>query len=102
MHIVLSDTEAPTCGFCPTDIVIDNTTKTTLRVNWEQPICTDNSGGLPSISPSRQSGDEFDVPGSYEVVYTVTDGTGNENKNCSFRISLDSKYSNWLACLCTL
>ena len=90
--IFLSDTEAPTCGFCPTDIYIDNATETEVRVNWDRPVCTDNSGKLPSISSDRQSGDLFSVPGAYDIVYTVTDGSGIVNKNCSFRITLESEY----------
>ena len=60
-------------------------------MNWKRPKCSDNSGKTPGVSSTRQSGDEFAVPGSYEVVYTVTDGK-NENKNCSFRITTKSEY----------
>jgi len=91
LAFTLLDTEPPTCGFCPTDISILNATELNVRVNWKRPNCSDNSGNPPSISSNRQSGDQFAVPGSYEVAYTVSDGT-NTNKNCSFRITLKSEY----------
>ena len=89
---IFLDTEPPTCGFCPTDKNVNNATKQKIRVNWARPQCSDNSGQPPGITSSRQSGDEFSVPGSYEVAYTVTDGYGNTNKNCSFRIQIKSEY----------
>ena len=89
--LVFVDTEPPTCGYCPTDITIDNTTEIEIRVNWDRPNCTDNSGNPPNINSNRQSGDLFSVPSSSEVVYTVDDGK-NVNKNCSFRITLKSEY----------
>lgn len=89
----MSDTEPPTCVGCSADIVIDNVTETPpIRVNWDRPTCTDNSGKNPAISSNRIVGDEFDVPGSYEVTYTATDAYSNTNENCSFRITLESKY----------
>ena len=63
-----------------------------LRVNWQEPTATDNSGVLPSVSSISRSGDLFAVPGSYEVVYTAKDESGNE-ATCSFRITLKRKYT---------
>lgn len=88
----MSDTEPPTCVDCSADIVIDNTTEPQIRVNWDKPTCTDNSGKNPAISSNRVSGDLYDVPGSYEVKYTAIDTYLNKNENCSFRITLESKY----------
>ena len=91
----MSDTEPPTCVGCSADIVIDNVTETPpIRVNWDRPTCTDNSGKNPVISSNRNVGDEFDVPGSYEVKYIATDPMDAllKNENCSFRITLESKY----------
>ena len=91
----LLDTEPPTCPDCPADIVkkdiVLSGVETTVRINWYAPNCTDNSGVLPSVKTDKQPGDLFSVPGSYEIVYTVSDGT-NEDKNCSFRITLKSEY----------
>ena len=89
--MIFVDTEPPTCGYCPTDITIDNATSTEIRVNWDRPVCTDNSGNPPIISSDRQSGALFPVPSSTEVVYVVSDGT-NVNRNCSFRITIASEY----------
>ena len=86
------DTEPPTCGFCPPNKLIDNATALNIRVNWPRANCSDNSGQNPVITSNRLSGDLFAVPGVYEVVYTVTDQQNNVNRNCSFRITLKSKY----------
>ena len=86
------DTEPPTCGFCPPNKLIDNATLPNIRVNWPRANCSDNSGQNPVITSNRLSGDLFAVPGVYEVVYTVTDQQNNVNRNCSFRITLKSKY----------
>ena len=62
-----------------------------VRVNWDRPTFTDNSGIPVAVSSSRLSGDLFSAPGSYEVVYTASDSSSNTNKNCTFRITLKSK-----------
>ena len=76
--------------YCPDDIVVDDATSSEMRVSWQQPTATDNSGVVPSIACSRQSGDLFSVPGSSEVQCLAVDGTGNE-ATCSFRITLNRK-----------
>ncbi|KAJ7352850.1 hypothetical protein OS493_033392 [Desmophyllum pertusum] len=82
------DTEPPVVGNCPSDINIDNATSSTIRVNWERPTCTDNSGIPPIVTSNKQSGALFAAPSTAEVLYTVSDDGGNENKNCSFRITI--------------
>lgn len=72
-------------------MLIDNATEHSIAVTWKTPECSDNSGNVPQMRSIRQAGALFTVPGSYEVLYTVSDGT-NENKNCSFRITLKSEY----------
>ena len=72
--------------------MINNATLLNIRVNWPRPNCSDNSGNNPVITSNRLSGDLFAVPGSYPVVYTVTDQQNNVNRNCSFSITLKSKY----------
>jgi len=57
-------------------------------VNWERPICSDNSGRWPLVVANRQSGALFDVPGSYHIQYTLNDMADNVYRNCSFRITL--------------
>ena len=89
----LSDNVPPTCSFCPSDIVLEDITEIEIRVNWKLPICSDDSGVLPVITSTRQSGERFAVPGSYEVRYDVSDGGGNRYTGCSFRITLKSRFS---------
>ena len=86
------DQEPPVFTRCPSDITIDDATTLEIRVNWQEPTATDNSGVLPSVSSISRSGDLFAVPGSYEVVYTAKDESGNE-ATCSFRITLKRKYT---------
>ena len=76
--------------YCPSDITIDDATTTELRVHWQRPTATDNSGVIPVVHSNKQSGQYFDVPGSYEVLYTATDEYGN-TATCSFRITLKRK-----------
>ena len=61
-----------------------------VRVNWPGPNVTDNSGAPPFLTSNRQSGSLFSAPGSYEVIYTARDSSGNV-ATCSFRITLKSK-----------
>ena len=61
------------------------------RVNWNQPVFSDNSGQAVAINSNIQSGDSFAVPGVYYIVYTAQDASGNVNKNCTFNITLKSK-----------
>ena len=77
--------------YCPSDVAIDNVTESTLRVHWQRPTVTDNSGVEPSVTSTRPSGDIFEVPGSYEVVFVAKDSSGNQ-ATCSFRITLKRKY----------
>ena len=67
-----------------------------MRINWNRPVFSDNSGLGVSFSSSRQSGSLFTVPGTYEIVYTASDPFNNKNNNCSFRITLKSKFCSYL------
>ncbi|KAJ7352839.1 Putative ephrin-receptor like, partial [Desmophyllum pertusum] len=84
-------TEPPVVGNCPSDITIDNATTSTIRVNWERPTFTDNSGKPPIVTSNKQSGAIYGVPSSTEVLYKASDDGGNKNVNCSFRITLKKK-----------
>jgi len=86
----LTDNEPPTFSKCPKDIVREEKVSQ-IRVNWERPVFSDNSGVLPSISSSFQAGATFRVPGNYKNTYSARDRSGNENKNCTFKIILKSK-----------
>ena len=87
------DEEPPVFTYCPSDITIDDAVTTEVRVHWQKATATDNSGVKPAVYSEKQSGQFFDVPGSYEVVYTATDQSGNEARTCSFRITLKRKYT---------
>ena len=77
--------------YCPSDIAIDDVTTTSIRVHWQSPTATDNSGVEPSVTSSRLSGDIFSVPGSYVVLFEAQDQSGNR-ATCSLRITLKRKY----------
>ena len=76
---------------CPSDIAIDDATEISVRVHWQRPTVTDNSGVQPMVTSTKQSGQIFDVPGSYVVQYVAEDQSGNR-ATCSFRITLKRKY----------
>ena len=82
--------------YCPDDIVIDDVTTDEIRVNWQEPTATDNSGVQPDLHSNRQSGEVFAVPSSSEILYTATDAAGNQ-ATCSFRITLKRKYKTVLS-----
>ena len=86
------DEEPPVFTYCPSDITIDDATAAEVRVNWQEPTATDNSGVVPVVYSNKQSGQYFDVPGSYEVLYKATDESEN-TATCSFRITLKRKYT---------
>ena len=86
------DEEPPVFTYCPSDITIDDATTTEVRVNWQEPTVTDNSGVDPVVYSNKLSGQSFAVPGLYEVLYTAKDESGNE-ATCSFRITLKRKYT---------
>ena len=77
--------------YCPNDIVIDDAEDDEIRVNWQSPTATDNSGEQPVLIPNKQPGSMFVVPGSYEIQYRAIDAAGNE-ATCSFRITLKREY----------
>ncbi|KAL9972183.1 hypothetical protein ACROYT_G018440 [Oculina patagonica] len=87
--VEVNDTEPPTCDFCPTDIAIANATESEMRVNWETPVFTDNSGVPPTISKNRDSGTFFAIPSDSEVQYKAEDGNGNVYTGCKFRVTIE-------------
>ena len=89
----LTDNEPPTFSECPKDIVREEKVSL-IRVNWKHPVFSDNSGVLPSVTSSFQTGATFRVPGNYKNTYIARDRSGNENKNCTFRIILKSELYN--------
>ena len=70
---------------------MNDLTSTYVKVSWQNPTVTDNSGESPVIFSNWQPGALFDVPGSYEVLYEARDESGNK-ATCSFRITLKREY----------
>ena len=93
-HFTL-DIEAPVVKQCPGDIVREEGDRE-VRVHWTRPVFSDNSGSVAVVS-NRQIGELFAVPGTYQIVYTANDPSNNQNKNCSFRITLKSKIYSYLS-----
>ena len=89
VDLTAADTEVPKVLFCPPDIVKE-TAHNEIRVNWERPRFSDNSGNDPVVTGNRQSGDYFSSPGKNQIIYTATDQSGNE-AHCSFTIQLSSE-----------
>ena len=88
IHIL--DLEPPVFTYCPSDILVVDLTENEVRVNWNRPVATDNSGVLPTLDCNYLSGERFSVPGVYEVVCTAVDESQNIAK-CAFRITLQRK-----------
>ncbi|NVJ86007.1 MAG: HYR domain-containing protein, partial [Algoriphagus sp.] len=78
------DNEDPVINDCPSDITISNDSGNCAAVvNWIAPIATDNSGSVSLIS-NYEPGSIFPV-GTTQVIYTATDGSGNQF-TCSFNV----------------
>ena len=92
-HFTL-DIEPPIVKQCPGDIVREEE-YSEVRVEWTRPVFSDNSGSV-FFSANRQSGDLFEVPGTYQIVYTANDPSYNQNRNCSFTITLKSKFYSYV------
>ena len=87
LTVVGADTTPPIVIACPDSIT--NTIPfgtTSLSVTWTEPTATDNTGVMPSVTQSHQSGDEFSV-GATNVTYTFTDEAGNEAM-CVFTVTI--------------
>ena len=54
LMLSFTDNEPPTFSKCPKDIVREEKVSS-IRVNWDFPVFSDNSGVLPSVSSSLQS-----------------------------------------------
>jgi hypothetical protein len=61
--------------------------ETSVRVNWDTPTFTDNSG-LPQLVESNiRHGSTLSV-GEHIVHYKATDQSGNTNYSCQFKIHI--------------
>ena len=96
LYHLFSDEEKPKLIKCPDDITVksDNDFE---WVSWQEPEFTDNCGDYPKchISITNQySQNPLRVPTGikYPVEYTAIDPSNNDNKECSFTVTVKSKY----------
>ena len=60
-------------------------TGSSVRVNWDLPHFLDNSNTTPAIDHDRNPGQHFYI-GEVFVHYKATDGAGNFNDSCVFKV----------------
>ena len=60
-----------------------------MNVPWTEPTAIDNSGMIPTVTQSHQSGDSFNI-GTTQVIYTFEDMAGNQAQ-CSFTVTLGNE-----------
>ncbi|XP_072013342.1 scavenger receptor cysteine-rich domain-containing protein DMBT1-like isoform X2 [Amphiura filiformis] len=87
---VIPDTEPPEITDCPTTIfttVYDRSSQD-VSVSWRQPIATDNSGEIPSVTISHPPGSVFPI-GFTIVTYTFMDPAGNQAE-CNFEVIVEA------------
>ena len=69
---------------CPITFSIDSAATTALT--WNKPIASDNSGQIPTVTCSPESGSQFMV-GATDVVCRVRDPSGNQG-TCAFTVRI--------------
>jgi len=85
--VAVTDNIIPEITNCPENIVVTAGNNTCEQiVEWDEPTTVDNCS-VASINSNYSSGDMFPV-GTTEVVYTVTDASGNET-TCSFEVTVE-------------
>ncbi|RMG81448.1 MAG: HYR domain-containing protein [Bacteroidetes bacterium] len=82
--VKVHDPIPPTLTNCPDDIVV-STGSGSADVSWQAPTASDNCGS-PNLTSNYEPGTNFEL-GTYEVVYTASDESGNE-VTCSFTITV--------------
>ncbi|XP_071490407.1 hyalin-like [Diadema antillarum] len=82
--VTVEDNEAPVFSYCPTDQEAFGFGN--FSVQWSQPVVTDNSNGNIALTSNYANGTLFS-PGTYEIVYTAVDESGN-SQNCSFTLNV--------------
>lgn len=94
--VTVEDNEIPTIIDCPINIIQNvDLGECGAEVTWTAPTFTDNCVGA-TIASNFSPGDFFPV-GTTTVVYTVTDGSGNE-ATCSFDITITDDEAPVLDC----
>ena len=81
------DQTPPAISNCPNGVTVATAAGASTAVaTWTSPTATDNSGAVPSVVSSHQSGQSFNL-GSTQVSYTFTDGSMN-SATCSFVVTV--------------
>ena len=67
------------------------TGNTSVSVYWDEPIISDNSGGVVHVTSFHKSGELFEF-GNTEVDYIASDESGNIN-GCKFTVAIEGDYN---------
>ena len=89
-----ADIFAPTFGdTCPSSLLIVYAERGlfTAKVNWTEPVATDNLGATLSVMSNYKPPKRF-TPGTHVITYTATDQSGNE-ATCTFAIKVIGRKS---------
>ena len=80
---VFIDVEAPKMC-CPISFFIDSAA--TAALTWNKPTISDNSGQIPTVTCSPESGSQFMI-GATGVVCRARDSSGNQG-TCAFTVRI--------------
>ena len=69
---------------CPSTFSIDSTV--TAALTWNNPNTTDNSGQVPTVTCSLESGSQFEI-GATHVTCEALDSSGNQ-ATCAFTVQV--------------
>ena len=86
----MTDAEDPKIQNCPKNQTLDtNPGQPTAVVHWSDLNATDNSGQIPTVSCSAESGIKFEI-GEAEVLCQAIDSIGNRD-TCVFTLKIEGK-----------
>ncbi|XP_022088734.1 LOW QUALITY PROTEIN: uncharacterized protein LOC110978223 [Acanthaster planci] len=88
-NITVTDREAPVIEGCPSDITEVTLNNAPFTVTWVPPVATDNSGEYSIMTNDNHAPGEMLNVGTYDVIYTVTDPSGN-SQTCEFTITIEN------------
>ena len=89
MFVYTSDIQPPTFVVkCPQRLLLRYAERErfTALVNWTEPVATDNSGVLATVTSNYQSPQRFSQ-GTHVITYTAVDQSGNK-ATCSFAVKV--------------
>ena len=83
-NVVVLDNTIPVITGCPSNITVSANASCNATVNWTAPSASDNCGGTPTLTTTKNPGTVFNL-GTTVVTYTATDAAGNFS-TCSFNV----------------